>query len=349
MKKLPLIIVCTIMLSACSKHNKYVATNEPLKPIVVTEEVPYDTDDPCIWINKADTSQSLVIGVDKNKDGGLYVYDLNGKIDTNKTFKLQRPNNVDLAYGLKWKDSIIDIAVASERMTGKIRVFSLPDLIPVDGGGIPVFVGEQNDLMGLALYTNLETGEIYAITGRKEGPNDDYLGQYLLTADSAGVIHGDLVRKFGKFSGKHEIEAIVVDNELGYIYYSDETFGIRKYYADPAKGKEELALFATEGFTEDHEGISIYKTSPTTGYLLISDQEVHQFQIFPREGTDKNPHEHELLSVIKVSATHSDGNDIVSCRIDERFPKGLWVVMSDDKTYHYYSWEQVEPLIISKK
>src|SRR5690606_32631502 len=98
--------------------------------------------------------------------------------------------------------------------------------------------------MGVALYARPADSAIFAIVGRKSGPREGYLWQYRLEGvDNA--VHAKLVRKFGQYSGKKEIEAIAVDNELGYIYYSDEGVGVRKYQADPEKGDdEELALFA---------------------------------------------------------------------------------------------------------
>lgn len=35
------------------------ATNEAVKPRVVTVALPHDTDDPAIWINRADPAKSL--------------------------------------------------------------------------------------------------------------------------------------------------------------------------------------------------------------------------------------------------------------------------------------------------
>src|SRR3546814_12600789 len=55
---------------------------------------------------------------------------------------IKRPNNVDVAYGLKLGDRTVDIAVATERFTHKLRVFSLPDMQAIDNGGLPVFEGE---------------------------------------------------------------------------------------------------------------------------------------------------------------------------------------------------------------
>ncbi|TCK83392.1 phytase [Albibacterium bauzanense] len=337
-----------IILSITSCTNKTApdnATGDVVKPLYVTEPVEYDTDDPAIWINPSDPAQSLIIGTDKDENGGLYVYDLQGKIIKDKMVKgLKRPNNVDVAYGLKLGDRTVDIAVATERFTHKLRVFSLPDMQAIDNGGLPVFEGETEteyrDLMGIALYTDPK-GNIYAIVGRKTGPTDGtYLWQYLLSDDGMGKVKATLVRKFGEYSGKKEIESIAVDNELGYIYYSDEQFGVHKYYADPDKGNEELALFATEGYVEDNEGISIYKTSDSTGYILVSDQSANQFKVYKREGEGRS-HNHTLVTSVKVSTNQSDGSDIVSVPLNDDFKHGLFVAMSDDKTFHLYRWEDI--------
>lgn len=315
-----------------------------VKPVFVSEPVQFDSDDPAIWVNPSDPSKSLVVGTDKSENGALYVYDLQGKI-VRIVKDLKRPNNVDIAYGLSLNGKLTDIAITTERITHKLRIFSLPDMKPIDQGGIPVFEGETaagfRDLMGISIYT-AKNGKMYAIVGRKTGPTTGgYLWQYLLEDNGTGNVKATLVRKFGKYSGKKEIEAIAVDNELGFVYYSDEQFGVRQYYADPEKGDEELALFAKTGFTEDHEGISIYKLTDSTGYILVSDQGANRFQIFSREGKPGKPYEHELLKVVNVQASHSDGSDVVSVPLNAQFKHGLFVVMSDDKTFHYYKWEDI--------
>ena len=164
-----------------------------------------------------------------------------------------------------------------------------------------------------------------------------------------GQIRLELVRKFGQYSGIKEIEAIAVDAELGYIYYSDEGVGVRKYYAEPEMGNEELALFATTGFTDDHEGISIYKLDDSTGYILVSDQQAALFHVFPREGTAGNPHQHTLITKIPVSTVESDGSEVTSTALGPDFPKGLFVAMSDDKTFQIYRWEDLAGDILKSK
>lgn len=128
---------------------------------------------------------------------------------------------------------------------------------------------------------------------------------------------------------------------MGYVYYSDEGIGVRKYYVEPSKGNEQLALFATTGFTEDHEGISIYKLSKKKGYILVSDQGADKFHIFTREGTKQNPNEHQLLKIIKVKVHQSDGSETIALPFNKTFRKGLFIAMSDDRTFHLYRWEDI--------
>ncbi|MFD2034973.1 phytase [Belliella marina] len=312
-----------------------------IEPKVITEQVEFDSDDPAIWIHPEDPEKSLIVGTDKLEGGGLYVFDLDGKI-VNKITSMGRPNNVDVAYGLKLGGKSVDIAVATERNTDMLRVFSMPDLKPIDGGGLPVFEGESmRDPMGIAIYTRPSDGEIFAVVGRKDGPSGTYIWQYHLKDAGNGTVTMEKVREFGEYSGVKEIEAIVVDNELGYIYYSDEVFGIRKYHADPEKGNEELALFGTKDFGRDIEGLSIYKLPDGTGYILASDQQLNKFQIYTREGSEENPHDHKWLKEVEVKALHSDGSEVSSTAFGGKFPNGLFVVMSTDQTFHLYDWEDI--------
>ena len=355
MNKALLYILPAIALGACSNPASTVpltTTNDTaadlrLKPAVITDSVQYDTDDPAIWINPADAAQSLIIGTDKDTNGGLYVFDLSGKVKIKVS--LQRPNNVDIAYGLVIAGKPVDIAVVTERERDMIRIFGMPGLKAVDNGGIPVFEGDTARApMGIALYTAPDK-TIYAIVGRKSGPADGYLWQYKLEGNGEGTVKATLVRKFGKYSGKKEIESIAVDNEEGYVYYSDEQTGVHQYYADPAKGNEELTLFATQGFTSDHEGISIYKTGEKTGYILVSNQQKNTFMVYSREGSAENPYEHRFLAEIPVSTDESDGSEVTNINLGSRFPQGLFVAMSNGKVFHIYDWRQFAEKIKKKK
>ncbi|MBL9188969.1 MAG: phytase [Opitutaceae bacterium] len=316
---------------------------EAIRPRVVTEPTRHDTDDPAIWINAADPAMSLVIGTDKDTDGALYVFDLDGKI-VQRVGGLQRPNNVDLAYGFRLGGQPTDIVVTTEREMQRLRVFSMPGMASVDRGDLVVFGGDKTRApMGIALYQRPRDGAVFAIVGGKSGPAQGYLAQYRLRDDGAGRVAMSLVREFGAYSGKKEIEAIAVDAELGYVYYSDEMHGVRKYAADPdaPDAGRELAVFGTSGYVSDHEGISIYKRPDGTGYLLVSDQQANRFRIYRREGEPGRPHEHMLIKTVPVAAIDSDGSEVTARALGPKFPQGLFVAMSTDRTFHYYAWEDI--------
>ena len=338
-----------LLFTACKDDKLAPVAANALKPTAVTEALPHDTDDPSIWIHPTDASKSIIVGNDKDTDGGLYAFDLKGKI-LKKSIPLKRPNNVDIAYGLLIDGKKVDVAVTTERESNKIRVFSLPDLKPIDNGGIPVFEGEgMRDPMGISLYTRPTDGKIFAIVGRKSGPSGSYLWQYELSGSGKYAV-AKVVRKFGTYSGKKEIEAIAVDNELGAIYYCDEQVGIRKYKADPAlNDNKELAFFGQKDFKADHEGIAIYKKTATTGYILVSNQQANSFMVYPREGSKGNPNQHTLLAEVPTSTTECDGADVTSVNLGGPYKNGLFVAMSNGMTFHYYAWDLIQKRIDEAK
>jgi 3-phytase len=345
-------IIVAVTLGACRTGESNPSSTpttvaaDTLRPVVVTAAVLNDSDDPAIWIDTVNPSRSLVIGTDKgDSTGGLYVFTLDGRIDSTRTRRpLKRPNNVDIVTGVSLNGKLIDIAVAAERGTKSLRIFRLPDMAPIDGGGIPVFDGDTTRApMGIAMYRRPSDGAVFAIVGGKSGPSDGYLWQYRLVDAGNGRFTATRVRAFGAYSGKKEIEAIAVDQPLGFVYYSDETVGIRKYHADPdhAEAAKELALFGTTGFVSDHEGIAVYPTSDSTGYLVVSDQQGHRLQLFAREGSMGAPHTHVALATIPVSAQETDGLEVTARALSPAFPEGLLVMMSTDKTFHFYDWRDV--------
>jgi 3-phytase len=340
----PSVVACAVLAAGSLLPVTAVAADVPVRPRVITEPTKHDTDDPAIWINRANPAESLVLGTDKDLDGALYVWGLDGKIRQDKVVRgLVRPNNVDVAYDVMIGGRPTDVAVLTERYAHRLRVYRLPDMAPVDGGGIAVFENEAaRECMGVALYTRPSDGALFAIVSRSDfrAPRDGYLHQYRLIDDGTGTLRGVFSRAFGAWSGRKEIEAIAVDGELGHVYYSDETYGIRKYHADPA-AEDELATFGLEGFARDHEGISIYPTGPGTGYLLVSDQQANRFRVFKREGEPGRPHEHTFIASIPVAAQDSDGSEVTAANLGPSFPRGMFVAMSTDKTFHFYGWEDL--------
>jgi 3-phytase len=305
-----------------------------ITPDIITEKTKHDTDDPAIWVNHKDPEKSIVFGTDKDSDGAIYAFDLEGKIIKEKTIKgLKRPNNVDLQYNFKLNDSVtVDVLAFTEREKNQIRIFSVPDMKPLDIGGLPVFEDETNSKfripMGISLYSSPIDNALYAIVSRKYGPEKNYLYQYEIKSDGERVSL-ELVRKFGNFSGKQEIEAVAVDNELGYIYYSDESHCIRKYFAEPSKGNKELGCFGGDIFEGDIEGIAIANFKNGTGYIIVSNQKKGTFNIFSRKNN-------EYVREINLNTNQTDGCEIVTIPLNKIFKNGLFVAMNNERNFYFY-------------
>ncbi len=319
-----------------------IVDSDTLEPVVITDTVPGDSDDPAIWIAPGGTD-ARIFGTDKGDvTGGLYQFDLAGHIEPQRSVRpMQRANNVDLRQRVPLGRDSMDVAVVTERRRMVLRVFRVPDMRPLDQGGLPLFDGDTaREPMGVALYRRPRDGALFAIVGGKSGPTEGYLWQYRLEGDAVRGVRATRVRAFGRYSGRKEIEAITVDDALGYVYYSDEGVGVRKYHADPDSGNAELALFATTGVADDHEGLAIYPTGPATGYILLSDQGANRLQLFTREGSPGAPHVHARVASIPVRAQETDGLDVTATPLPG-FPEGLLVMMSNRGAFHYYDWRDV--------
>jgi len=327
-------MVCSVMVLACGHPLSEIS------PKVITEKTPHDTDDPAIWVNSSRPEKSIVFGTDKDEvNGGVYAFDLNGTIIKEKSITgLSYPNNIDLAYGLVLPDSsVTDFIMFTEREKNQIRLFSVPDMRPLDDGGFPVFVAETSTdnrrPMGIAIYKDPDSGRFFPVISRKVGPRNNYLYQYELISDSLGV-RLKLIRKFGAFSGKKEIEAIVIDNELGVLYYADEMHCIHKYYAHPDKGSEELDCFGAENFKRDIEGMAIAKGENGAGYLIASDQQAHSFSVFERQTN-------LFIKQVNLGTTETDGCEVTTENLGPLFPNGLFVSMTDSREFYFHDFGEI--------
>src|SRR5262245_28666193 len=83
-----------------------------VKPVRATDSVPHDPDDPAIWVNRREPARSLIVGTVKvaAPNGALAVFGVDGKL--RQLLKgPDRPNNVDVEYGLTLGGVETDIAV----------------------------------------------------------------------------------------------------------------------------------------------------------------------------------------------------------------------------------------------
>lgn len=332
----------------------------PLQPAGATEAVAADADDPAIWLDPVDPSRSVIFGTDKvAARGGLHVFGLDGR-RRQVLQPLDRPNNVDVETDVAGPGgTLIDVAVVTERLQHRLRAFIVPDdggpLVDLAPEGLPVLageVGEASEPMGIALYRRPADHALFAIVAPKTGPSVGYLRQYRLRFDDDPPTATE-VRRFGAFSGQGpapgeagEIEAVVADDESGYVYYADERFGLRKWHADPEHPERdrELAVFGRDQYLGDREGLALYRAADGDGYLVSSDQVAGgtRLMIYPRRGVKGDPHAHPLLAVVPTVADETDGLDVTSVRLPG-FEDGLVVMMnSRERNFLLFSWTDLQ-------
>jgi len=313
-------------------------TVSAIKPIFATESVAIDADDPAFFVDQRNPLKSLIIGTDKSKspDGGLFVFDLKGKI-IQKVIGLDRPNNVDVGYNLKTPKGLISVAVTTERYARQLRIFSCSsqgqDSLSDITGNTKVFVGEQgedSEPMGIACGSI--DGKLYAFVTPKAGPKTGHCAQYLLVFNpNTSKVDAILVRRFGLFSGIKETESVAFDAFYKRIVYSDETIGTRICDARPKAKDVELKFFNNLGTKGDHEGIGIWESDKKgNGWIVCTDQieENSIYRVFDRKTQ-------AFVGAFSGGADSTDGIDISS-------ELGIMVAMnSKDKNYLVYRLKDI--------
>lgn len=296
-----------------------------LGPPLGTEPAGDDADDPAVWLHPRDISRSLILATNKvpAPRGALVVYGIDGRI-RQRIDNLDRPNNVDVQD---------DLAIVTERLKQRLRLFRISESRITEIGGAPVFEGQTGPSaapMGIAIYKRTSDGALFAIVSRKSGPANGYLWQYRINGTKLNK-----VREFGTFSGgtKNEIEAIAVDDELGFVYYADEGCCIRKYHADPDHplATAEVGKFGLTGFQGNREGIAIHRD-----YVICTDQipGASRYHLFPRRGAQS-----DAVAVLHGTADSTDGIEVVSQPLGPNYPRGLLIAMnSAGRNFLLFPW-----------
>ncbi|WP_422927539.1 phytase [Singulisphaera sp. PoT] len=303
-------------------------------------------DDPAIWIHPNDPGRSLVLGT--NKKGGLHVHSLDGS-EKQSLSPDSKPNNVDLIYGFKLGNRVVDLAVASSRAGGKgktgsgLKVWTIdPASGHVDeiapGVTAPTFGG--SDAYGLCTYRSPRDDKAYAIVTNHDGKVE----QYRLDAGSKGPLEVVKVRSFELGS---QAEGCVADRETGKLYIGEEDIGIWEYSAEPDAGDARtlIAKVGENGLADDVEGLCLYYAPEGKGYLIASSQGNSRFLVFERSGR----HEHVLTIDPEAGSfgdiDETDGIEVSNEALSGLFPDGLFVVQDGKndggQNFKFFGWKDV--------
>jgi 3-phytase len=298
-------------------------------------------DDPAIIVG-ATPADTRIIGT--NKKGGLYVYDLDGKVTQSAPGGL--PNNVDMREAFPWAEGPAPIVATSDRIDNTIAIYRFDP---------------KTKTLDAQARVRIPTGfvEVYGITLGRLGndfvvvataKNGD-VAQWTLTND-AGAVAATRTRSFALGS---IAEGCVIDDELGRLYISQELVGLWRLALDPAKGDQrELVdgVGPAGKLAADVEGVTIWRGPNGGGYLVVSAQGRSRFNVYERDGANA----YRGTFAIAGSAdgtidavTTTDGLDASSAPLGPAFSRGILVVQDDINTlpdapqnFKYVSWADVE-------
>jgi 3-phytase len=293
-------------------------------PTVETRPVETDgdsADDPAIWVDRNNPSRSIIIGT--QKQSGLYVYDLQGRV-------LQflpdgRMNNVDVRDNFSLGGQPVSIATASNRTNDSISIYRIDAatrrLSNVEDGVQPTgFV----DPYGLCMYQSAQSGKTYVFVTDNNGP----LRQWELIDAGNGRVRAERVRDIPFAS---QTEGCVADDATGILYVAEEDVGLWRVGAEPNAPATPVSIAtveANDALKDDMEGIGLYDLGDGRGYLVLSSQGNNTYAVFRREGANEYVGSFAVLAdsargIDGISET--DGLEVLSANLGGAYGSGIFV------------------------
>lgn len=308
-------------------------------------------DDPSIWVHPGDASKSLIFGTVKGF--GIESYDLKG--NRVHGYPIGNPNNIDVAYKFLFQDGTArDIVGCSEREKNVIRLFAIDSvsghLTSIESAPLKSSVDE---IYGFCFYRSRSTGMLYAFANGKNG----VVEQWLLQPENGNSISGKVVRKLRVNT---QPEGMVADEALGLLYVGEEDRGVWRFEAEPGKATSGTLLPKSgqdnPNIAYDVEGLCIFPTSDSSGYLLVSSQGNYSYAVF-----EKLPPNRYLGSFVVADGQEIDGSgetdgiDVCPRNLGGPFAGGIFVVQDGENThangkpapqnFKYVAWKSIQRVI----
>ncbi|WP_417457634.1 phytase [Kordiimonas sp.] len=309
-------------------------------------------DDPAIWVHPTAPEKSLIIGT--NKQGGLYVYNLDGSV--RQYVADGKMNNVDVRYGVSVGSEKITLVAASNRTTEGISLYKMDEtagkLIDIADGLQPT---GMPDPYGMCLYQSPKDNQTYIFINEKDG----LVRQWRLDEGAPGRVKATTVREFTVGS---TAEGCSADDDTGMLYVAEEDVALYKYGAEPDAGDARETITTPQmnpALKDDLEGVSIYYGEGESGYIVLSSQGNNTYALFDRQAP------HAYLGSFKVIAdsdagidgsSETDGLDIISTPLGPNFPYGVFVAQDgrnitpeERQNFKLVPWERIaDPLSLEK-
>ena len=330
-------IIALLLLSGCpswltlSHELQYVRADAETAPMAGSGD---QADDPALWVHPWDPALSLILGTNKNL--GLFVYDLAGRLNDHLT--VGRVNNVDVRGNL---------AVASN---DQVNGLSWVRITPTEAGAV---VRHINDTR---VGRRAPYGVCLGLPGNQMMAGVTYPDGTLelwRATDHGDSITAELARTEILDS---QIEGCVFDDAEQRLFVGEEDHGVWSLdLSDPASRLREVDTIATgKVLVEDVEGLSLYTLDGGKGYLVVSAQGADRFILYERQPP------HPVVGVIRIissrdgkvdAVSHTDGLEANSAPLPQ-YPRGLLIVQDDanprieeDQNFKLVDWRSIEAAI----
>jgi len=308
-------------LAAQSRFTLQVIADVETEPVASAEDDDA-ADDPAIWFNEMNPARSLVLGTDKN--AGLYVYDLEGKIL--QFNNVGRINNVDLRDGFTYQNREVVLVAGSNRSNNCITLFYIDKESGILSDSLVNIKSSVDEVYGLCLYKNPSNGEFHVFVNGKGG----MLEQWLIKD-----IDKSRVKRLRTFQLNSQPEGMVANDRNAIVYMGVEEEGILKLDANP---EGDTLLYMLQGsdstnlnITYDIEGLALFSYK-NEDYLIASIQGSFSYALFKLGDPDRY-----LTSFIITDGTvdgvwETDGLEITTDPLGEQFKNGMFVVQDGYNT-----------------
>ena len=275
-------------------------------------------DDPAFWYNKKTPAKSVVYGT--NKKGGIYAYDLEGKVLN--YYKIGKVNNIDVRQNWVVGTDTLAILGGSNRTHHSLDLFtidSIGNLSPLFESPFIVDKGIDN-VYGFCLYQP-NSNELYAIINGKNG----VVYQYNLTFEN------DMLKltKTNSLEFDTQVEGMVADDDNKVLFVGEEDKGV---WAVSLKDNTKQLIKNSSAannpaITYDIEGLALYKKDAKEGYLVISIQGGFNYAVFNRNPPFDYINSFKVVGNNSIDGTEeTDGIEIYSNAIGAQFPEGLMMI-----------------------
>ena len=283
-------------------------------------------DDPAIWVNKSNPSNSIVFGTDKKS--GIYSYNLQGQ-ELSYT-NLGNINNIDtrtINVGDDENISDVTFLFASNRTLGSVDLWVFEDneirqklennswKVPSK----PSFRGKSDIIVyGICAGIDAKYGLVAFLT-EDTGPRVEV---WNLTEDGLNLIT--------TFNNGGESEGCVYDDQNRTLFISEEEVrGVLKAYRldDSFDFSEPYIVDSRDGqIGGDPEGVSLYKTPNNSGYLILSSQGDSKFNLYDRN------YPYDYITSFRIGSsksidnvTDTDGIETINFKLSDEYPEGIMI------------------------